>query len=404
MTRDPLPNGLRPAGRWRALPVSDPDDAPVTTWDRLGQPLRFLVWALIAAALVVIYNGAATVVAHLFSVCLLFVFATVVAVIVTPIVDRMQQVRPLRGHRGLAVLVLYLGIIGVIGGVAALTIPSLVEQARGVPQLVDQFQSSLDQRGIHVTLSSLAPTTGGASNLIDLATSVVAAVASVVLVVVISIYLAIEGRTLIATTRNLFGSHTKKFDFTVLAAGSTIGAYVRGQLLMCFLMGTYTALTMTVLGVHYAIVLGAAAFVLEFVPILGAVIATGLAVSVALLQSPTLAVLVLAAGLLGHALDAYIIGPRVNGRVTRLHPLVAMAALLVGAEVGGILGALFAVPVAAMANVLLGATYRSRQGQEAMSTADDGSVAVESLPRLGDEIGGVQEAGVINDPVPHAVA
>ncbi len=114
-----------------------------------------------------------------------------------------------------------------------------------------------------------------------------------------------------------------------------------------------------------------------------------------------LALFALGVGLVGHAIDAYVLGPRVYGRVTRLHALVAMAALLVGAELAGILGALFAVPVAAVANIFLGAVYRARRGEQAMSTAPDETVSVETLPRLGEEVSSVEEEGVKKEPVPH---
>ena len=117
-----------------------------------------------------------------------------------------------------------------------------------------------------------------------------------------------------------------------------------------------------------------------------------------------LALLAGIAGLVGHALEAYIIGPRVSGHVTKLHPLVAMAALLIGAEAAGILGALFAVPLAAMANIFLGAFYRSRRGDVATTTADSGVIEEESLPRLGEEISAVEEAGVVAGPVPHGAS
>jgi predicted PurR-regulated permease PerM len=176
---------------------------------------------------------------------------------------------------------------------------------------------------------------------------------------------------------------------------------VRGQSLMSLIIGSYTALSLSLLGVHYAVVIGVAAFLLEFVPIIGAVIAMLLAVAVALLQGPLLAALAGVTGLLGHALEAYIIGPRVAGHVTKLHPLVAMAALLIGAEVGGILGALFAVPLAAIANIFLGALYRSRRGNVALTTAPDGTVDADSLPRLGEEIEAVAEEGVAAEALQH---
>lgn len=375
----------------------------MTVWHRLGRPLQILVWVAVAAGLVTIYNGASGVLGHVFSVLLLFIFAAVVALILNPVVDFAQRLPLLRSHRGAAVLSLYLLAFAAIGGVVALVVPSLVDQARHVPQLVDQLQRSLADRGINIDLKSLLPSPAGlAGTALNIVTSVATAVVDIVLIVVISIYLLVDGRGLVATMRNVFPDHTHRFDFAILATGTTIAAYVRGQLLMSLIIGVYTALALSILGVHYAIVIGVAAFLLEFVPIVGAVIAMALGVIVALLQSPLLAALAGLTGLLGHALEAYVIGPRVAGHVTKLHPLVAMAALLIGAELAGVLGAVFAVPVAAIANIFLGAWYRSRRGSVAMTTAEDGTVDAESLPRLGEEIGAVEDEGVDADPVPHS--
>src|SRR5437667_12573146 len=88
----------------------------------------------------------------------------------------------------------------------------------------------------------------------------------------------------------------------------------------------------------HAVVLGILTFFLEFLPLIGAPIGMGLAVLIALIfKGPFVALLALVAAVGGHAIEAYILGPRVTGSATRIHPLVAMAALLIGAELGGIL-------------------------------------------------------------------
>src|SRR2546430_16298720 len=129
----------------------------------------------------------------------------------------------------------------------------------------------------------------------------------------------------------------------------------------------------------------------------------GLAVVLVLVfKGPLVALLALVAALGGHAIEAYILGPRVTGSATRIHPLVAMAALLIGAELGGILGALFGVPIAALLNVFLGALYRARRGEEALSASPAGKVHAEALPRLSGEISEAAEERPIEDkPVPH---
>lgn len=364
--------------------------------------MRALVWLLLIATLLAIFREAEAFFVHVFNVLLLFVFASIIAVVLTPVLDLVQRVRPFRSYRGLAALLLYAVFLSVLVGLGFLIGPTLVSQARQLPALVARLQDLLHSWGIPINLSALA-STFRQFNLeapLGLVTGLVGTIVSIVLVVVISIYLLIEGRAVIATLRRLFPQHTRLFDFLILAVGSTADAYVRGQVLMSLLIGVYTTATMALLGVHYAVVLGVAAAILELVPLIGAVIAMVLAVGVALIQSPALGIAAVIVGLLGHALEAYVVGPRISGRVTRLHPLVAMAGLLVGAEVGGVLGALFGVPVAAIANIVLGAAYRSQQGATPLTTNARGKIKADSLPRLGDEIGVVDRDGIVSDPVP----
>ncbi len=373
-----------------------------TAWERLGTPLRALVWVLLVAGALAIYREAETFVGHVFSVVLLFVFAAIIAVVLTPVLDLAQRLRPFRNHRGPAALLLYALFLAVLVGIGFLVGPTLIAQGKQLPELGTHVQTQLNRWGVPVNLNAVFNSFRGFSltSQLGLVTGVVGSIVSVVLVVVISIYLLIEGRAVIATLRKLFPSHTRLFDFLALAVGSTAEAYVRGQVLMSLLIGVYITAAMAILGVHYAIVLGVAAAILELVPLVGAVIAMALAVVVALLQSPGLGIEVAVVGLIGHALEAYVVGPRVSGRVTRLHPLVAMAALLVGAEVGGVLGALFGVPIAAIANIVLGAAYRSQQGEAPLTTHARGKIKADSLPRLGDEIGGIDRDGIVSDPVP----
>jgi predicted PurR-regulated permease PerM len=385
-----------------ATPAAQRSPARGSLWDRLGWPLRALVWLLLIATLLAIFREAEAFFVHVFNVLLLFVFASIIAVVLTPVLDLVQRVRPFRSYRGLAALLLYAVFLAVLVGLGFLIGPTLVSQARQIPALVARLQDLLQSWGIPINLSALA-STFRQFNLeapLGLVTGLVGTIVSIVLVVVISIYLLIEGRAVIATLRRLFPQHTRLFDFLILAVGSTADAYVRGQVLMSLLIGVYTTATMALLGVHYAVVLGVAAAILELVPLIGAVIAMVLAVGVALIQSPALGIAAVIVGLLGHALEAYVVGPRISGRVTRLHPLVAMAGLLVGAEVGGVLGALFGVPIAAIANIVLGAAYRSQQGAAPLTTNARGKIKADSLPRLGDEIGVVDRDGIVSDPVP----
>ena len=393
------------------------EDEPVVTraWRHLERPVRILVYLLIALTLVMLFHQSEYLVVHLFDVLLLFVFAAIIALLLTPVIDRMERLSVFKGRRVFAVVLLYVVIIGLIAGLIALVTPALIGQAKQLPALESRaiafvrfLQDAIDSAGIPLKLSLPSGASGISTavlgSVLGILTGTLGTLINVLLVVVISIYLLVEGRQLIASMRKLFVGREDVYDFTLLAVGTTVGQYARGQLVMSLVMGTYTGVAMTVIGVPYAVVLGILTFFLEFLPLIGAPIGMGLAVLIALVfKGPLIGLLALIAAVGGHAIEAYILGPRVTGSATRIHPLVAMAALLIGAELGGILGALFGVPVAALLNVLLGAVYRARRGEEApLSASASGKVHAAALPRLSEEISEAAEEGPIEDkPVPH---
>jgi len=386
----------------------------VRAWRHFERPVRILVYLLIALTLVMLYHQSEYLVVHLFNVLLLFIFAAIIALLLTPLIDWMEIVPILKGRRVFAVLLVYVVIIGVVAGVIALVTPVLIDQAKQLPALetraiafVRSLQDAIDSAGIPLKLSlpsgTSAISTAVLGPVLGILSGTLGTLINLLLVIVISIYLLVQGRQLIASMRKLFPGREDVYDFTLLAVGTTFGQYARGQLIMSLVMGTYTGVAMTVIGVPYAVVLGILTFFLEFLPLIGAPIGMGLAVVIALVfKGPFVGLLALLAALGGHAIEAYILGPRVTGSATRIHPLVAMAALLIGAELGGILGALFGVPIAALLNVFLGAVYRSRRGEEALSASPSGEVHAEALPRLSEEISeSVEEGPIVDKPVPH---
>lgn len=385
-------------------------------WRSFEQPVRILVYLLIALSLVMIYHQTEYLVNHLFNVVILFIFAAIIALLLTPVIDRMEMLPVFKGRRVIAVLLLYLVIIGLVALVIVLVTPALIGQARQLPALesraiafVRSLQDAIDGAGIPLKLS--LPTGNGIStavlgSVLGILSGTAGTLINILLIFVISIYLLVEGRQLIASMRKLFAGREEVYDFTLVAVGTTFGQYAQGQLILSLVMGTYTGLTMTLIGVPYAVVLGILTFFLEFLPLIGAPIGMGLAVIIGLVfKGPLVGLLALVAAVGGHAIEAYILGPRVQGSATRIHPLVAMGALLIGAELAGILGALFAVPIAALLNVFLGAFYRMRRGEEApLSASPSGEVHPEALPRLSEEISEASSEGPLEDkPVPHIV-
>ena len=124
----------------------------------LARPLKVLIYLLIILAIVELYRQASTLVLQLTNIVLIFMFAAIVAMLVTPIVDWIQALPVLRGHRGAAVLVLYGAIVIVIGGAVALLAPTVIADAsklgQQVPAIEGAAQHVLDRRSRACALSA----------------------------------------------------------------------------------------------------------------------------------------------------------------------------------------------------------------------------------------------------------
>lgn len=135
--------------------------------------------------------------------------------------------------------------------------------------------------------------------------------------------------------------------------GQVLTGFVRGQLLISALVGVATAGAMLALRVPFAFTIGLLGGLFEMVPYIGPVIAGIPAVLAASVISPWTTIGVVIAFVIIHQVESTIIEPRIMGEVTGLHPLVVLGAVLVGEELLGVVGMLLAVPVTAMARVLL---------------------------------------------------
>ena len=181
---------------------------------------------------------------------------------------------------------------------------------------------------------------------------------------VISFYLLLDGPTMRRRVLALIPpAHRDKVLFLEEHAGRVLGGYLRGQLVMALTLGIAAGLGCWLLGLPYALVLGVLAGLFMLVPMFGPILSAIPAVLVALfLPFPTvLWVVLFFFGI--QQVESNILGPRITGHAVGLHPLGAMFALLAGLQLAGLLGALFAVPVAGILWVLVGAAYRNSVGE-----------------------------------------
>ena len=269
-----------------------------------------------------------------------------------------------------SVVTVYLSLIAVFGITIALIFPPLVEQA---VRLGDDLPGIvMDLRAATVGFLDAVAGSGTGEQVVDAATRGAAevspdwgalvrlplTVAGILLNIVLVLFLSV----LILLERDKARDWSMKFiaredrpltqEVSRTALGK-LGAYVRGQLLIMTITGVFTFIGMWILGVPFAFPLALLAFIGEAIPMAGAFIAGGPIVLLALLQSPLTGLLMLIWLIVMQQLQGFIVVPIVQSRAVSLSPVVVLLSVLAGASLGGIVGAIIAIPIVAVADVVI---------------------------------------------------
>jgi predicted PurR-regulated permease PerM len=298
-------------------------------------------------------------------VAMLFVFGLVLSFLVQPFVDMLE--REVGMPRSLAIL----GVLGTLLVLLAVLVyllagPLIAEASalrQELPTLVQGVQDRYAKLATDLGLESLGV---NPRNLVSIGAGTVASnllpwligglqatvktVVDIVVVLVVAFWLLKDGRRLRGEMlRALPAGVREHASFAFEAVAAVLGGYVRAQLLVALVIGALAGLGCYVLRVPFPIVVGLAAAVFELVPIVGPFVGGAVGVTLALTVSPLLALMTIGLFLLIHVIEGYVLAPRLQAQFTRIPTLVAFLAVFAGVEVGGFLGALFAVPVASLA-------------------------------------------------------
>ena len=283
-------------------------------------------------------------------------------------------------NRLAAIVAVYL-LVGtvVVGGLTLLAGPfvrdatalssALPQYAADLQARAPEVQSTLGNYGIQADLDQLkaraatAVEQGGSEvlkNLVGTLAEVGAVILDIVLALVISLYLLIDGpRFRVRTLAVVPAQHRAKALFLEDHVSRVLGGYLRGQLTLAVIIGVAAGVGTGLLGLPYAVVLGVLAGLFELVPMFGPILSVVPAVIVALFMPFPTVVWVILFFLAIQQVENNVLAPRISGHAVGLHPLGAMFALLAGFQLAGLLGGLFAVPLAGVLWVLLGAAYRN---------------------------------------------
>lgn len=329
------------------------------------QPREIVVPASLWMKLVLI--GAAVLFLGLGSLVLVGLFARILALIflavsiaaaLSPIVEQLQRRIP----RTLAIILVYLVLVLLFAGLITLVVPSLVAQAQNlidrVPEVFDRIETWIGQQG-WVSSDSLFDAAVSqiqriGTEIISFPLTLFSALLDFTLVVIISVYMLIEAENTRRFALSLFPeSQRQSADNVATEMLEAAGGFVRGVAINIVIIGTVTYVGLSIIGVDFALVLGILAGLLEVIPIAGPIIAAIPAIAIALLQSPTTAVITAVFVLIVQQFEGNILTPNIMHSQAKVSPLLVLIAVFAGSAVGGIVGALVAIPLVAALRVFV---------------------------------------------------
>jgi predicted PurR-regulated permease PerM len=290
-------------------------------------------------------------------------------------VDGLSRFMP----RGLAILATYLVLVGLLVVSLVVVVPILIEQLGNListtpdiansadqlaqdllkpladrnllsgsspEQVISNLLDRLEERAQDLARNLLGGLVGFVSGTVGFAVNFIGAL-------FVSVYLLLDVRRIKAAYLRAL-PHRYRWDGKELwnAEGTSLSKYLGGLALVIVIQGSLTTLGLFLLGVPYAIVLGAWVSATAIIPYLGAFLGAIPGLIVAFFISPTTGLLAAILYLGIQQLEGNVLTPRIQGQALRVHPIVVLLAIVIGGELGGLVGVIVAVPVLAVLRVL----------------------------------------------------
>jgi predicted PurR-regulated permease PerM len=308
--------------------------------------------------------------------------------------DRVAHVlENLRLPRGLAVSLVYLGLVVVMVIISIFLVPvtvtqfsqlgaKLPEYIAQAPDWTETLQEKLTRHNIYVDLTSIyqpeemtrrAETIGTAiiQNALVVVTQVASGVANALIVIILSFYMMLDGKKVAKQALALIPA--EYYDELAVAAKSmerTFGGFIRGQLTMALLYAVFVTLAMTIARLRFAVAIGALAGLIMFIPVIGAPIAMVMPTIIALFQNPSLALWMLLIMVAYQQILLHILMPKIMSEVIGMPPLLILAAIMISARLIGVWGFIFGIPVAG-ALYAIGTFFLDRWKEQQRAVSDE---------------------------------
>jgi predicted PurR-regulated permease PerM len=304
----------------------------------------------------------------LVQIVLLFVVSVLLAVTLNPAVSWLER----RGlSRTAATTLLSLAILVVVGGFLWATWASLSDQGRYLAQHLREVQQQATSRLPQWAQDAMGPSGGGDERsqagryAFGLAQSLTTAVTMIVLAYILTIYLLIEGQItyewLLAFVPR---RHQAKVDQTARECERVIFGYMAGNFITSVIAAISTLIVLTLLKVPAALLLALMAGLSDFVPVIGFIVSSIPAILLAFTVSTTTALIVVAFYIAYNAVEQYLLAPWAYGNRLKLSNVAVILAFAIGAQAAGIIGALIALPIAALYSPIERIWLRRKLGDE----------------------------------------
>jgi predicted PurR-regulated permease PerM len=299
------------------------------------------------------------------SIILALFIALILMSALNPSVKRLEQFRL---PRWLAILLIYFAILAFLAFGVGGIVPPLVEQTSNlVSQLPDFFRQfkflGVDEKMIAAQLTQFSAIP---ANLIKFIFSLFSNLVAILALGVITFYLLMERQNLDYYLTLLFGKGNEgKIESVINEIERRLGGWVRGEIVLMTFVGILSYIGFRIIGLRYALPLAILAFLLEIIPNVGPILAAFPAVLIGLTISPFHGVAAAALGFLVQQIENSILVPRVMKQTAGVNPLITILSLAVGFKLAGVGGAILAVPIFIVLEVVASAVSRSKRFNQA---------------------------------------
>ncbi|WP_433304873.1 AI-2E family transporter [Actinoplanes sp. CA-030573] len=301
------------------------------------------------------------------------------AVALHPAVNWVQR-RVAFGKRWLATLLVFLVAVVALGGLATLFIVPLIREGANVvhdfPKIIEDARAGRGPVGGLIERYHLLEyaqrnadkfrqyASGLGAPTLMLLRGAATSVAGLVTIIVLAYLMVLEAPKIVQGFLALFDDRrAERISRVGHDCAKTITGYITGNLLISIICGSLTFAVLAVLGVPYAGLIALFVGIADLIPLAGATIGAVVATLAAFVQSTTAGIVVIVFFVLYQQLENHLLQPLIFARTVKVNPLTVLIAILIAVELAGILGALLAIPVAGILQIIARDIWDTRRGR-----------------------------------------